>query len=58
MLGQLGYQMLLEIANGLWEKSRVKTFPAAAQTSQQNALTHPPQAGPRQHTSKLPNERN
>jgi hypothetical protein len=36
----------LEIAKGLWEESRMKTFPAAAQASQQQALTGLPQAAP------------
>ena len=48
----------LEIAKGLWEESRVKTFPAAAQASQQQVLLDPPQAAPRQDASKLPNEPN
>ena len=34
----------LEIAQGLWEKSRMETFPAAAQASQQQATTDLPGA--------------
>src|SRR5450830_472946 len=37
----------LEIAKGLWEESRMKTFPAAAQASQQQVPMNPPQAAPR-----------
>jgi hypothetical protein len=48
----------LEIAKGLWEESRLKRYPIAAQASQQQALNDPPQAGPRQDASKLPNEAN
>jgi hypothetical protein len=48
----------LEIAKRLWEESRMKTFPAAAQASQQQAPTDPQQAAPRQEASKLPNEPN
>jgi hypothetical protein len=48
----------LEIAKGLWEESRMKTFPAAAQASQQQVPMNPPQAAPRQDASKLPNEPN
>jgi hypothetical protein len=45
----------LDIAKGLWEESRRKTFPAAAQASQQQAPTNPPQAAPRQDASSEPN---
>jgi Rad52/22 family double-strand break repair protein len=48
----------LEIARGLWEQSRMKTFPTAAQPSREQAPTEPPQAAPRQDASKLPNEPN
>ena len=48
----------LEIAKGLWEESRMKTFPTAAQASQQQAPTDLPQAAPYQDASKLPNEPN
>jgi len=48
----------LEIAKGLWEQSRTKAFPIAAQASRQQAPTNPPQAAPRQDASKLPNEPN
>jgi hypothetical protein len=48
----------LEIAKGLWEESRLKRYPIAAQASQQQALNDPPQAGPRQDASKLPNKAN
>jgi hypothetical protein len=44
----------LEIAKGLWEESRVKTFPAAAQASQQQVLLDPPQAA---HVRTLANYR-
>jgi len=36
----------------------MKTFLAAAQASQQQAPTDPPQAAPRQDASKLPTEPN
>jgi hypothetical protein len=48
----------LEIANGLWEESRTKAFPAAARTPQQQAPRDPSHADPRQEASKLPNESN
>ena len=48
----------LEIANGLWQESRLRTFPTAAQTSQQQAPMDLPQAAPRRDASKLPNEPN
>jgi hypothetical protein len=48
----------LEIARGLWEETRMKAFPAAAQASQQQVPADPLQAAPRQDASKLPNEPN
>jgi hypothetical protein len=48
----------LEIAKGLWEESRTKANPTAAQAAQQQAPTDPPEAAPRQDASKLPNEAN
>ena len=49
----------LEIAKGLWEQSRMKTLPTAAQQrSGQQAPTDPTQVAPRQDASKLPNEPN
>jgi len=48
----------LEIAQGLWEESRAKTFPTAAQAPGQQVPADPPQAGPRQEASKSPNEPN
>jgi hypothetical protein len=48
----------LEIAKGLWEESRTKAKPTAAQASQQQAPTDTPQAALRQDASKLPNEAN
>jgi hypothetical protein len=48
----------LEIAKGLWEQSRTKTFPVVAQALQQQAPTDPPQEVPRQDSSKVPNEPN
>jgi hypothetical protein len=47
----------LEIAKGLWE-NRLKRYPIAAQAPQQQALTDPPEAAPRQDASKIPNEAN
>lgn len=46
----------LEIAEGLWEESRMKTFPSKAQAPRQQAPTDSPDAAPRQVASKLPNE--
>lgn len=40
----------LEIAKRLWEKSRLKAFPAAGQISQQQAPTDPQPSAPRQET--------
>ena len=48
----------LEIAKGLWEETRMKTFPTVAPTLQQQAPTDPPQTAVRQDASKLPNEAN
>ena len=48
----------LEIAKGLWEESRAKIFPAAAQASQQQVPANPLQAASSQDASKLPNEPN
>jgi Rad52/22 family double-strand break repair protein len=48
----------LEIAKGLWEESRMKTFPTAIQSPPLQAPTDPPQAAARQDASKLPNEPN
>ena len=48
----------LKIAQGLWEESRAKTFPTAAQAPGQQVPADPPQAGPRQEASKSPNEPN
>jgi hypothetical protein len=48
----------LEIAKGLWEESRTKANPTAAQASQLQAPTDPPEAPLRQDASKLPNEAN
>jgi hypothetical protein len=48
----------LEIAKGLWEESRAKTFPIAAQAPRQQTPTDPPQAAKHQEASKLPNESN
>ena len=48
----------LEIAKGLWQESRMKTFPTAAQAFQQQAPTDLLQAAPHQDASKLPNEPN
>jgi hypothetical protein len=62
--GGLGMLMLhtaikaLEIAKGLWEESRAKTFPIAAQAPRQQTPTDPPQAAKHQEASKLPNESN
>ena len=48
----------LEIAKGLWQVSRLKTFPTAAQASQQQAPTESPQTTPHQDASKVSNEPN
>ena len=48
----------LEIAKGLWEETRMKTFPIAAQAPRQQAPTDPLETAPLQDASKLPNEAN
>jgi len=48
----------LEIAKGLWDESRMKAYPTAAQASQQPVPTNPPEMASRQDASKLPNEAN
>jgi hypothetical protein len=48
----------LEIAKGLWEESRMKTFPTAIQSPPLQAPTDPPQAAARQDANKLPYEPN
>jgi hypothetical protein len=48
----------LEIAKGLWDESRMKTFPTVAQAPRQQAPADLPQAALRQDASKLPNEAN
>jgi hypothetical protein len=48
----------LEIAKRLWQESRLKRYPIAAQASQHQALNDPLQAAPQQDASKLPNEAN
>jgi hypothetical protein len=48
----------LVIAKGLWEQSRLKANPTAAQASQQQALNDSPEASQHQNVSKLPNEAN
>jgi hypothetical protein len=48
----------LEIAKRLWEESRMKILPTAAQTSRQQAPTDPSQNVFRRDAGKLPNEPN
>jgi len=45
----------LEIAQGLWQESRAKTFPTAAQAPRQQTPMDPSHEVLRQDTSKLPN---
>jgi hypothetical protein len=46
----------MEIAKELWEESRMKTLPTAAQSSRQQAPTDPFQPASRLDASKIPNE--
>jgi hypothetical protein len=48
----------LEIAKGLWEESRIKTFPTVAQATPHQASIEPPEAAAGRDASKLPNEPN
>jgi hypothetical protein len=45
----------LKIAQGLWEESRAKRFPTAAQAPRQQAPMDPSHEVPLQDTSKLSN---
>jgi hypothetical protein len=48
----------LKIAKRLWDNSRMKTIPVAAQTYQAQAPADPPQAAPGQDAGKLPDAAN